>query len=326
MARPEKRKIDLAIPSSQRIFVDAVTRYCLSRRITAEVRSDGWLIVMRRGERRHLAFAYDIGLNSATANRIADDKAATADVLQYFGVPCIPHTLFLGLKLAAHAPAAGSWETMLRLLAETPEGLVVKPNEGTSGDGVFRVTNKAALELAAGRILAAYPSLAISPYVEIEDEVRVVLVDELPVVVYSKERPFVTGDGRHSLLELALAATPAERLSTVLHGLFAELGRAELDAIIPAGERRILNWRHNLDSGALPVLLREGEDRSACIEIAIKAARAIGIRFGSIDVVRIDGGWRILEINAGVKMEALSRSHPELVYAAYEAALDKVFA
>jgi glutathione synthase/RimK-type ligase-like ATP-grasp enzyme len=215
---------------------------------------------------------------------------------------------------------------MLGLLAENPNGLVVKPNEGTSGDSVFRVTTKAALELAVGRILAAYPSLAISPYVDIEDEIRVVLVDDLPVVVYGKERPFVIGDGRHSLLELALAATPAELRSTALPGLTAELARAELDAIVPEGERRILNWRHNLDSGARPVLLTDGEVRSACIELAIKAATAIGIRFGSIDVVRTDGAWRILEVNAGVKMEALSRSHPELVYAAYEAALDKVFA
>jgi glutathione synthase/RimK-type ligase-like ATP-grasp enzyme len=316
----------LAIPTSQRIFVDAVTKYCLARNITVEVRSEGWLIVMRRGERRHVAFGYDIGLNSATAHQIANDKAATADVLQCSGVPCIPHILFLGPKLAAYAPASGSWETMLRLLAEYPRGLVVKPNEGTSGDGVFRVTTKRALELAVGRILAAYPSLAISPYVEIEDEVRVVLVDDLPVVVYGKERPFVIGDNRHSLLELALAATPAERRSTVLPGLIAEFDRAKLDAIVPAGERRILNWRHNLDSGARPVLLEQGETRDICIEIAIKAARAIGIRFGSIDVVRTDGAWQILEVNAGVKMEALSRSHPELVYAAYEAALDRVFA
>ena len=60
--------------------------------------------------------------------------------------------------------------------------------------------------------------------------------------------------------------------------------------------------------------------------IAIRAASAIGIRFGSIDVVRAGGAWQILEVNAGVKMEALSRSHPELAYAAYEVALDKVFA
>jgi len=312
--------------SSQRIFVNAVRKYCLAHDIAIEVRSEGWLIMLRRGDRRHLAFAYDVGLNSATAHQIANDKAATAEVLNFSGVPCIPHTLFLGPKLAAHAPASGSWETVLRLLDEYPAGLVVKPNEGTSGDCVFLVATRPKLEAAATRIFSAYPSLAVSPYVEIEDEIRVVLVDDLPVTVYSKERPTVIGDGRRSLLELALAATPAVQRSAVLSGMVVDLDRTDLDALVPAGHRRVLNWRHNLDSGARPVLLAQGEARDACVGIAIKAARAIGIRFGSIDVARVGGTWQILEVNAGVKMEALGRSHPELVYAAYEAALDKVFA
>jgi glutathione synthase/RimK-type ligase-like ATP-grasp enzyme len=312
--------------SSQRIFVDAIRKYCLTHGIAIEVRSEGWLIVLRRGERRHLAFAYDVGLNSAIAHQIANDKAATADVLNLSGVPCIPHTLFLGPKLAAYAPASGSWETVLGLLDEYPAGLVVKPNEGTSGDCVFLVTTRPKLEVAATRIFSAYPSLAVSPYVEIEDEVRVVLVDDLPVVVYSKDRPFVVGDGKRSLLELALAATSAAQRSAMLSGMITDLDRGDLDAIVPAGHRHVLNWRHNLDSGARAVLLEQGEARDACVDIAIKAAKAIGIRFGSIDVVRVGGAWQILEVNAGVKMEALSRSHPELAYAAYEAALDKVFA
>jgi hypothetical protein len=42
-------------------------------------------------------------------------------------------------------------------------------------------------------------------------------------------------------------------------------------------------------------------------------------------VVRVDDVWRVLEINSGVMMEAMSKRHPELVEAAYGAALDKVF-
>jgi glutathione synthase/RimK-type ligase-like ATP-grasp enzyme len=87
-----------------------------------------------------------------------------------------------------------------------------------------------------------------------------------------------------------------------------------------------LNWRHNLDSGALPILLAQGDVRDACIAIARRAATATGIRFASIDVVQVDGSWRILEINSGVMMEELGKLHPQLVYAAYSAALDKVFA
>lgn len=313
------------MPSNQRIFVDAITRYCARHGIAVEVRSEGWLIVMQRGARRHLAFGYDIGLNGAVARAIANDKAATADVLALSGIPCLPHTLFMSPRLSRYVPTMGTWEAMLDLLERHPAGVVVKPNDGTSGRSVFLVTSRAKLECAVQEIFASHANLAISPYVTIEDEVRVVLLDAAPLVVYAKYRPSVVGDGKHSLLELALAATPAEQRSAVLPGLFDDRDNAEFDEIVPAGQRRVLNWHHNLDAGSLPRLLDQGDLRETCVELAINAATAIGLRFGSIDVIRTDAGLQVLEINSGVMMEALGKLHPELVHAAYEAALDKVF-
>jgi glutathione synthase/RimK-type ligase-like ATP-grasp enzyme len=117
--------------------------------------------------------------------------------------------------------------------------------------------------------------LVISPYVVIEDEVRVVLLDDVPLVVYSKQRGS--------------------------------------------------DWRHNLDAGAKPVLMQDGDLRAACAKLALDAANAIGITFASIDLVHVDGVWRVLEINSGVMMETLAKLHPELVQATYDAALDRVF-
>lgn len=311
--------------NSQRTFVDAVRKYCARNGIAVEIGSQGWLMVMQRGLQRHLAFGYDVGLNSAVAHRIANDKAATAEVLRMCGVACIPHTLFLSPEMNEYVPPQRSWEAMTALLEENPDGIVVKPNEGTSGESVFKVSTVPELELAAHRIFASSLSLAISPYLDIEEEIRVVLLDQHPLVVYGKSRPAITGDGEHSLLELALAATPAQLRSAVLPAMLGEFDRAALDAILPLGQRRLLNWRHNLDSGAQPMLLQPGAFRDACVEIAVQAAQAIGIRFGSIDVVRVGGALKILEVNSGVMMEALGKQHPELVDAAYGAALDKVF-
>jgi glutathione synthase/RimK-type ligase-like ATP-grasp enzyme len=165
---------------------------------------------------------------------------------------------------------------MVELLHDNPQGVVVKPNEGTSGRSVFKVTTEAELDRAASEVFSMSAGLVISPYVAIEDEVRVVLLDDMPRVVYSKQRG--------------------------------------------------TDWRHNLDAGAKPVLLGDGDVRAACVRLAIDAASAIGIVFASIDVVRVDGAWRILEINSGVMMEALGKLHPDLVQATYDAALDRVFA
>jgi glutathione synthase/RimK-type ligase-like ATP-grasp enzyme len=311
--------------NSQRIFVEVLRKYCAEREIAIDVKSDGWLIVMQRGATRRCAFGYDIGLNSAVAHRIANDKAATAEVLEMAGIACVPHALFLSPEMNEYVSRPGSWQAMLRLLEAYPQGIVVKPNEGTTGDSVFMVSTKPGLELAVSRIFSSHLSLAISPHVNIEDEVRVVLLDGDAVVVYGKNRPSIVGDGKHSLLELALAATPAAQRSTVLPGMISDLDKAELDGIPPPGQRRVLNWRHNLDSGARPTLLAQGKVRDACVEMAIRAAKAIDIRFASIDVIKVGGAWQVLEINSGVMMEALSKLHPELVYAAYNSALDKVF-
>jgi glutathione synthase/RimK-type ligase-like ATP-grasp enzyme len=191
------------------------------------------------------------------------------------GITHIPHIQFSNPVLAEYAPASGLHEAMRELLMQHPQGVVVKPNEGTSGRLVFMVTNDAELDEAARAIFASHLSLAISPFVDIEEEVRVVLIDDTPLVVYAKARG--------------------------------------------------TDWRHNLDLGARPVLLPPGETRDACVALAIRAARAIGIRFASIDLVRTAGQWKALEINSGVMMETLGRHHPELVLAAYTAALDRLF-
>ena len=264
------------MPSKPRIFVEAIKKYCAARDIVVDIRSDGWLIVMQRGSKRHVAFGYDIGLNSAIALRLANDKSATAELLTLSGVACVPHQMFLDPTLGRHRSPAEEWEEGMRdMLTKYPQGVVVKPNEGTSGRSVFRVRDELGLQRAATEIFSSHLSIAISPYVEIEDEIRVILLDDVARAVYSKQR--------------------------------------------------VNDWRHNLDFGARPLLLEQGEAREACVRLAIDAANAIDIRFSSIDVVCVGGRWQVLEINSGVMMEALGRQYPELVHATYAAALDKVF-
>lgn len=260
---------------SERIFVQAIRRYCASHGIAIDVRAGGWLIAMRRHEKRHFAFGYDIGLNSAIAHRLANDKSATAEALALEHVPCIAHHLFLNPKLGKNVVGPAWRDAMREMLADHPQGVVVKPNEGTSGRSVFKVTTEAELDQAVGEVFSMSAGLVISPYVAIEDEVRVVLLDDVPLVVYSKQRG--------------------------------------------------ADWRHNLDAGAKPMLMEDGEVRTACVRLAIDAASAIGIAFASIDLVCVDGAWKVLEINSGVMMEALAKLHPELVQATYDAALDRVF-
>jgi glutathione synthase/RimK-type ligase-like ATP-grasp enzyme len=305
--------------TKQRILVDVVTRYCAERCIDLDVRADGWLLVMGRLPRRHLILGYDFGLNSAVAHRVASDKAATSEVLALSGVACVPHTCFTApiLSGAAEPP----WAAMLEMLQIRPDGLVVKPNEGTSGRSVTHVTNRPALEDAVAAVFATNANVALSPFLMIDDEIRVVLLDGAPLIVYRKQRPTVTGDGKRSLRELITSAAAPKQQAMLL----TEFGMSDLEAIVPQGQQRLLSWRHNLEFGARPELLDSGDGKDACIGLAVAAAEAVGIRFASVDVVHADGHWQVLEINSGVMMESLARFYPEQVHAAINAALDKLF-
>jgi glutathione synthase/RimK-type ligase-like ATP-grasp enzyme len=308
--------------NGRRLLVQSIERYCAERNIALDIRSDGWLLLLDRGNRRRLIFGYDLGLNSAVAHRIASDKSATAELLALSGIACVPHAFFPGPQPGPRAPLA----PMLKLLDAHPDGLVVKPNEGTSGRLVFRVTTREQIARAVDAIFASNMNLAIAPYLAIDDEIRVVLLDGAPLLAYAKQRAAVTGDGRQSLRELALAATPPARRVALIDHLLHETDAAGLDAIVPLGELRLLNWRHNLEFGAQPLLLEDGDTREICIGLAISAARAIGIRFASVDVVHAHARWQVLEVNSGVMMETLGQFYPEQVDAAYRAALDGLFA
>ena len=123
--------------TSERIFVQAIRSYGARHGVDVDARADGWLIAMRRGDQRRFAFGYDIGLNSAIAHRLASDKSATSEVLSLAGVPCVPHHLFLNPRLGRKVVGLTWREAMLELLDAHPQGVVVKPNEGTSGRAVL---------------------------------------------------------------------------------------------------------------------------------------------------------------------------------------------
>jgi glutathione synthase/RimK-type ligase-like ATP-grasp enzyme len=261
------------MPNPPRILVDAVRRYCAEHGIVLDIRADGWLLLLDHPcAGRRLIFGYDVGLNSAVAHRLASDKAATAELLALSDIPCVPHLLVMRPPFTAD----GTWAAIPALLDAHPAGLVVKPNEGTSGRHITRVSDRRELERSVQALFARDADVAISPFVDIAQEVRVVLLDGMPLVVYEKQR-------------------------------------------------RLSEWRHNLDAGATPILLDSGTARESCGALAAKAAQAIGVRFASIDLVCVDGGWQVLEINSGVVMEAFGKLYPERVHAAYSAALDRLF-
>jgi glutathione synthase/RimK-type ligase-like ATP-grasp enzyme len=88
-----------------------------------------------------------------------------------------------------------------------------------------------------------------------------------------------------------------------------EEAAAGLGEVLPAGATRLLNWRHNLGQGATVKMLDPSSPEVApALRMALGAAGAMNLAYGSVDVIEGAGGPRVMEVNSGLMMEFLARS------------------
>lgn len=331
--------------NQERALVRLLRELAAERGMRVATLGDGWILRIERDAsgsspaRVAHVYGYGFDLNPAGTHAIACDKAATSELLTSCGVPNVEHRLFLHPRMARFVPHRGTWEQILASFEAWDRDVVVKENAGTGGRDVVRCRSVVELEEAVYSLFEHTTAIAISPYLELSHEHRFVMLGGSVELAYEKVRFAVVGDGARTTLQLLSDATGSVTGDATgsprvgrgaLAGMFEQMDagtRASLLDVPPKGQTRLLNWRHNLGQGASVRLLDVGEARvAACARVAEAAATAIGLRFGSVDVV-IAGARpaRVLEINAGVMMEFLVRSLREgeaLARRVYGQALD----
>ncbi|MBI5279897.1 MAG: RimK-like protein [Burkholderiales bacterium] len=211
--------------------------------LTVEADATGWVIRLADASgRRMLVFGYDFGLNPSSSAEAARDKGACSDLLREESVPAVEHHIVFRPDWARFTGQASAFQSALQLFESFGRDVVCKDNHGTGGALVFRARTVNQLEMALASVFAAHHACAISPYLAIDDEVRVVLVDGAATAVYAKRRPHVTGDGTRSVMALVAMQLPQAANAPWL----AEQSPQELASVPAAGEERVVNWRHNL--------------------------------------------------------------------------------
>lgn len=308
--------------NAERLILASVRRYAAARGLAVSTHGDGWIVELRLGSRSHFVHGYDLGLNTASSQRIANDKAATFDVLDAAGLPAVPHRLFMHPRFLGFMSVEGNWRAMREALDDFGGDAVLKDNEGTGGMEIVRVRSETELELAAQRLFNTSRGLALSPFLDIASETRFVLLDGTCVLAYGKERASVTGDGRTALLNLIAEAVSRGTLPAT--GM--DLAGVDLAAIPRPGVKVAVQWRHNLGQGAKAVAIdHQTPEIAASLSLARQTFDRLGLRFASVDIVEVDGRPLVLEANAGVMLEVMARSRENgdaLADAIYHRALD----
>lgn len=269
--------------------------------------SQDWVMRLERGDQTGHIFGYNFDLNRASGQLITNDKSASAELLSYHNIPAVEHRLFLRPNLAGYVASAGNWRDMLSYFESNREDIVCKSNTGTGGNQVFRALTPLELELAVHQLFSSNRAIALSPFIKIDSEYRLIMLDHTCELAYEKVRPTVLGNGRSTLLELISslysASDSGERL---IAGLSKEDGGL-LSSVPGQDERVILSWKHNLGHGAKAVELGDGTLKSSLSEVAISCMKALNLNFVSVDIVQSGDGLSVMEINSGVMMESYSR-------------------
>ena len=167
----------LVTKNAERLLVDCLRRYAARHALSVELLSHDWIAVLTRGGQRHLVFGYDLGLNGAAAAKIANDKSAAYAVLHAAGLAAVEHRVFLHPRFLDFLPVDGNWPGMLAAFEAFGRDAVVKDNEGTGGMEVFRVRSNTELEQRAHQLMQISRGLALSPFLDIDSEMRFVLLD-----------------------------------------------------------------------------------------------------------------------------------------------------
>lgn len=156
-----------------RWLVKIVRDICAERGIEFHDYSEGWLLELRKGGQVRRILGYRFALNDSVAAGIAQDKVATHEVLKLAGLPSVPHTLLRTKVSPVHREVLTAWDKV-----------VVKPLSGTSGHGVRLFDNAdTAIDWIESTTINAW---AASPFVAIEREIRVIMLDQKPLIVYEK--------------------------------------------------------------------------------------------------------------------------------------------
>lgn len=221
-------------------FVQQLESIAISREWELRWLSDYWVCELVSEGRIQRIVGGWFELNNSASVQLVTDKSATAGLFDSHGVACVAHELFRPQGRSASTCAD-------QILARLDLPIVVKPNLGAAGEHVYRCGSKGMLIEALEVLIVRYSSLAVCRYLEIEDEVRCVVLDDRVLFSFRKVRAdLVHGEWRHNLRFGSVPELLEGPKTSSLESLAREASRvarlrfATVDVVVIGGGHQVL--------------------------------------------------------------------------------------
>lgn len=277
-------------------FRKIIKEICEEEQITVSFLSKDWITVLEKNNKTKYIAGYKFDLNNHGLGLVLDDKYAMYDVLNYKNLPVIKHhILYRENNFNDYAIGCNSYESVLELFQKYNQDIVLKPNNGACGVGVYHITNEVELREIYDKLLEKNFSISLCPFCDIETEFRTIILNNEVKLVYGKTRPIVVGDGKSTIKEL---------LEQFNYDYFKDYDSENKDIVLGINEIFEYDWKFNLSRGSKMFREINDSDYQEISSLALKTALSVGLGFGSVDIIKTkDGHYYIMEINSGVMMD-----------------------
>ena len=309
---------------SERPFFKILDEICAEKDISQKDISFGWITELKKNNVAKHIIGYQFDLNSAISYNIAGDKFATYEVLKSNDVPTIEHRMIFNPQTRSKYYKNKFLNEAKELLKQNGNEIVIKANDSCKGKDVFICMSDIEIEHIVEKLFEEKnDTLSACPYIDIEYEYRTVFLCGEILYIYKKKKPYVIGDGKSTLKELII-----QKFTENNHIDFCR--NLDFSMIPKENEEITISWKHNLSSGAEPIIIDENDEFIDKVrEIAIKAGNAINIKFASVDVaVTKNKEIFVMEINGSVCMNKFTEIIPDgykIAKSIYSKAIDKMF-
>ena len=307
----------------QKPIFKIIDELCEEKNIKQKMLSFGWIRELEKEDKIHHIIRYQFDLNSAISYKIANDKYATYVILKENKIPMINHEMIFSPFTRTKYFEKSFMYKVKKMLKNASNKIVIKANDSCQGKDVYCVKNK----IEAKRIIKKMfkekkDSISICPYVEIDYEYRVIVLEDQVLYAYKKRKPFIVGDGLQTVKQL-INKKYFENDTLILSK------NLNLNKILKKDEKLNISWKHNLSNGAEPVIIENDENLEKIKDIAIKAAKAIGIKFATVDIALTSKKEiLVVEVNGSVCMNKFAELVPngyEIAKNIYSKAIDRMF-
>lgn len=305
----------------EKTFKNILSEICKEQSIKLTYLSKDWIVVLEKDNKCKILAGYKFDLNEHGLGEVCDDKYALCELLEHYHLPVVEHHIvYAPTNNENYAIGCNNINYLKELFIKYNASVVLKINNGTCGNNVYHITNEKDLEYYYLKLSKRSYSLSLCPFIDIENEYRVIIFQHNPELIYKKELPKVYGDDVSSIKEL---------LRNFNYEYFKDYDGVNKDIILKENEEYIYNWKFNLSGGAKASFDIEKEIKTEILKLATKVANTIDLKFGSIDIIRDKNGkYYVLEINSGVMMDNLIKENEngyEIAKSIYKKAIKAMF-